>query len=217
MAGAWGGGNFGAMSHDSSPDSKVISITDAARSHILELRNAEPDGDRLGIRLEILTDTGPDFTYDLSFQVVTKAAFTDSVQNHDGLRTVIPEKDMVNLQGAVLDWEEGGLVLRNPNKPKPFTMEGLVVDDELSAKIRGLLDAEINPALDSHGGFVTYVGHDEELAAYLSMGGGCQGCSMSRMTMVEGVQKSLVTAFPEIPKVVDVTDHAAGATPYYAG
>ncbi|MGE0306646.1 MAG: NifU family protein, partial [Acidimicrobiia bacterium] len=48
-------------------------------------------------------------------------------------------------------------------------------------------------------------------------GGGCQGCSMSRMTMVSGVQTQLKEAIPEITKVIDVTDHTAGSNPYYTG
>ena len=51
---------------------------------------------------------------------------------------------------------------------------------------------EVNPALAAHGGFVTYVGHDGEGTAYLTMGGGCHGCSMSRLTMLDGVQTMLV-------------------------
>lgn len=196
-------------------DEFVITVSPEAHTHVVALRDEEPEGKELGIRLEILSDTGVDFTYDLSFQVITKAALSDSVRNHDGLRVIIPAKDVSNLQGAVLDLEDGGLVLRNPNKPKPFTMEGLTTEGELALRITALIDAEINPALAAHGGFVSFIGHDDEPAAYLSMGGGCQGCAMSRMTMVEGVQSQLKAEIPELVKVVDVTDHTAGANPYY--
>jgi Fe/S biogenesis protein NfuA len=47
------------------------------------------------------------------------------------------------------------------------------------------------------------------------MGGGCHGCSMSKMTMLEGVQTTVVEQVPAILKVRDVTDHATGANPYY--
>jgi Fe/S biogenesis protein NfuA len=47
------------------------------------------------------------------------------------------------------------------------------------------------------------------------MGGGCHGCSMSKMTMLEGVQTTVVEQVPAILKVRDVTDHATGSNPYY--
>jgi Fe/S biogenesis protein NfuA len=47
------------------------------------------------------------------------------------------------------------------------------------------------------------------------MGGGCHGCSMSRMTMLDGVQTMMVEQIPEIERVRDLTDHASGENPYY--
>jgi Fe/S biogenesis protein NfuA len=82
--------------------------------------------------------------------------------------------------------------------------------------INEVLRGEVNPALAAHGGFVTFVGHDGEGTAYLTMGGGCHGCSMSRMTMLEGVQTTLVEKVPGVLKVRDLTDHTSGETPYYS-
>ena len=94
-------------------------------------------------------------------------------------------------------------------------IEGLTGDDELSAEIDALVSGEVNPALAVHGGFVTYVGHDGEGTAYLTMGGGCHGCSMSRLTMLDGVQTMMVEAIPAIQRVKDLTDHTTGENPYY--
>ena len=47
------------------------------------------------------------------------------------------------------------------------------------------------------------------------MGGGCQGCAVSSLTLREGIEKSIVQHVPEITEVVDATDHTAGANPYY--
>ena len=77
------------------------------------------------------------------------------------------------------------------------------------------VDAEVNPALAAHGGYVTFVGHDGEGHAYLTMGGGCHGCSMSRMTMLQGVQTMIADAVPGIEKVIDATDHSTGENPFY--
>jgi Fe/S biogenesis protein NfuA len=199
-----------------SADHGVITVTPAARDELIQLRDAEPERDRLGVRIEILSDEGPDFTYDLSFQVITKAALTDLVRNHDGLRVIIPDADAPNLEGATLDFEPGGLVLRNPNRPRPVQIGNLVIDGELADKVRSVIDEDVNPALAAHGGYVTFAGHDGEGRVYLTMGGGCHGCSMSRMTMLQGVQTMIKEAVPGVDKVIDATDHTTGENPYYS-
>ena len=205
--------------------SSIITITPNALSELAALRDTEPDADRLGLRLEIISAAGEDFKYDLSFDVVTKAAFTDEVRTHTAadddqqvttLKVIIPGASLDLLEGATLDHtSSAGLIIRNPNKPQAPTVEGLVHDDSLSAEVEALVATEVNPALAAHGGFVTYVGHDNEGTAYLTMGGGCHGCSMSRMTMLEGVQTMIVEALPAIERVRDLTDHTSGENPYY--
>ena len=60
------------------------------------------------------------------------------------------------------------------------------------------------------------LGHDGDGKAYLTMGGGCHGCSMSRMTMLQGVQATIRERVPAIAKVIDATDHASGENPYFS-
>jgi Fe/S biogenesis protein NfuA len=47
------------------------------------------------------------------------------------------------------------------------------------------------------------------------MGGGCHGCSMSKVTMLEGVQTTLVEKVAGIQRVRDLTDHNSGENPFY--
>jgi len=184
------------------------------------LRDTEPDGERLGLHLEIVSAPGEEFQYDLSFEVVTKAAFTDEVRTHtvgdSSIKVIIPAKDVELLQGATLDHTATqGLIIRNPNRPQAPVIEGLTRDDALSAEIESVISGEVNPALAAHGGFVTYVGHDGAGTAFLTMGGGCHGCSMSRMTMLDGVQTMLVDHVEGVERVRDLTDHASGENPFY--
>ena len=201
--------------------SQIITITPEALKELVQLRDSEPDADRLGLRLEIVSAPGEDFKYDLSFDVVTKAAFTDEVRTHTqpeigSLKVIIAGSSIDLLEGSTLDHTSTqGLVIRNPNRPKPPAIEGLISDDELSAEVDALVTGEVNPALAAHGGFVTYVGHDGEGTAYLTMGGGCHGCSMSRMTMLDGVQTMIVEQLPAIQRVKDLTDHSTGESPFY--
>ncbi|MFM9038078.1 MAG: NifU family protein [Actinomycetota bacterium] len=194
----------------------IITITDDALVELIKLRDAEDDAASLGLRLEVVSSAGEEFKYDLSLDEFRRAAFTDEVRTHGGMKVIIPAKDIELLQGAVLDYSSStGLVIRNPNKPAAIVVEGLVREDELSAEIEAVLATDVNPSLAAHGGFVTYVGHDSEGTAYLTMGGGCHGCSMSRMTMLEGVQTTLVEKVAGVERVRDLTDHSNGENPFY--
>jgi len=203
------------------PASTIITITPDALRELVALRDQEADGDRLGLRLEIASAPGEDFRYDLSFDVVAQAPLTDEVHTHEGedgarMKVIIPGRDVDRLRGATLDHTSTqGLVIRNPNRPEVPSVEGLTRDDALSAQIEAVVATEVNPALAAHGGFVTYVGHDGDGTAYLTMGGGCHGCSMSRMTMLDGVQTMLVEQVEGVERVKDLTDHTSGENPFY--
>jgi len=200
----------------------IITITETALAKLIELRADESDADQLGLRLAIASQPGEDFRYDLSFDEYLKAAFTDEVRTHEGadgqsIKIIVPDRDVELLQDATLDFTDSqGLVIRNPNRPQAPDVEGLTNDDELSAQIEALVSSEVNPALAAHGGFVTYVGHDGEGTVYMTMGGGCHGCSMSKMTMLEGVQTMLSEQIEDVQRVKDLTDHSTGENPFYS-
>ena len=204
-------------SETSTGSEPIITITPEAIENLMEMRDDEADGDQLGLRLAIASEPGEEFRYDLSFEEFLKAAFTDEVRTHDGLKVIIPGADVELLSGATLDHSATqGLVIRNPNKPAAPNVDGLTNDDALSAEIDALVSSEVNPALAAHGGFVTYVGHDGAGTAYMTMGGGCHGCSMSKMTMLDGVQTMLSEAIEGVEKVKDLTDHSTGSNPFYS-
>ena len=195
----------------------IIEITPAALDIISGLRADEPDPDELGLRVAVISGPGEDFRYDLSFEAYLTAGFTDEVRTIGEMKVIVPADSVRSLQGATLDHTESqGLVIRNPNRPEPLHVEGLVNDDELSAEIEAVLSAEVNPALAAHGGFVTYVGHDDDGVAYLTMGGGCHGCSMSAATMMDGVQTMLIDSVEAVTAVRDLTDHTTGSNPFYS-
>jgi Fe/S biogenesis protein NfuA len=47
------------------------------------------------------------------------------------------------------------------------------------------------------------------------MMGGCQGCAASAMTLRQGIERMVREEIPEVRDIVDLTDHDAGANPYY--
>ncbi len=87
-------------------------------------------------------------------------------------------------------------------------------EEDMARTIQDLLDSQINPVLASHGGFVK-LHRVEGCDVHVEMGGGCQGCAASRQTMKHGIERAIREAIPQVREVIDATDHAAGANPYY--
>ena len=87
--------------------------------------------------------------------------------------------------------------------------------DQPKAKdAQGLLDDVINPAIAAHGGKVV-IDRLEGGTLFLRFEGGCQGCAMVELTLRQGIEPILTKHIAEVAAVVDETDHAAGAAPYF--
>jgi Fe-S cluster biogenesis protein NfuA len=50
----------------------------------------------------------------------------------------------------------------------------------------------------------------------IAMSGGCQGCASSTATLRDGFETMARRVAPELTQIVDTTNHAAGAAPFYA-
>jgi len=198
----------------------VLAVSDAAIDQVLALRAAEDDAEALGLRVEITGTAGVEFTYDLSFDPVADAdpAAGDSVVHQGELPVIVPADSIDRLRGATLDLPRNGsegLVMRNPNRPNPLAGVELELSGDVAERINQLLDQSVNPALAAHGGFASLV-EVQGSTAVVTMGGGCQGCAVSAVTLREGIQKAILEHIPEITEVVDATDHDAGENPFYS-
>jgi Fe/S biogenesis protein NfuA len=198
----------------------VLTVTEPAREKILELRAQEDEPESLGLRVEVTGVRGVEYTYDLTFDPVAEADVDagDLVDRQGELSVIIPSDSIDALRGATLDLPtnsaQAGLVLRNPNRPDPLAGGHVELSGTAEEKVQQLLDKQINPALAMHGGFAG-LDRVEGDVAYVTMGGGCQGCAVSAMTLREGISRSIRQTIPEIREVVDVTDHSMGENPYY--
>ena len=87
-------------------------------------------------------------------------------------------------------------------------------DAELGAAVQELLDREVNRSIASHGGKISLV-DVRGGRLFITMGGGCQGCASSQVTLRQGFEVMVKRVAPEITEIVDATDHAAGRQPFY--
>lgn len=199
----------------------VLAATPQAITKVLEIRASEEDPDLVGLRVEITGFSGVDYQYDLSFEPLADAPDGASVTVQGGLPVIIPADSIDALRGATLDLPtnpaQGGLVIRNPNRPNPLAGLNLELEGTVAEKVQALLEQSINPSLAAHGGYASLVGVDDATNnVFVTMGGGCQGCAMSRATLTHGIQAAIKEAIPEVAEVIDATDHTQGENPFYA-
>ena len=83
-------------------------------------------------------------------------------------------------------------------------------------QVNTLIQNDVNPSIASHGGVIT-LHNVSDGKAYVTMGGGCQGCSMSSVTLKQGVESYIVAKVDGVNEVVDITNHSEGENPYYSG
>jgi Fe/S biogenesis protein NfuA len=198
-------------------DVVVFTVTPEAIARILELREAEEEPAGLALRVEVTGTSGVEYAYDLTFDPIAEAEAADAVYQQDGLPVIVPAGSIEQLTGATLDIPAGGgpgLVLRNPNRPDPLSGKHLELTGTIAEQVEQLLREQINPALAAHGGFAELRGVEDD-KVYVTMGGGCQGCAVSAMTLRDGIARSIKEAIPEVTEVIDTTDHASGENPYY--
>lgn len=197
----------------------VLTVSPAALERVLEIRDGEEDPGTLCLRVAITGTSGTDYTYDLAFEVISELDEADDLSVQGGLSVVVAADSVEEMRGSTLDVPsasgQGGLVIRNPNKPNPLVGRNIELTGDLADKVRQLLAEAVNPSLAAHGGFADLVGV-EDTTVFITMGGGCQGCSMSAATLREGIQVAIKEAIPEVTDVVDVTDHEAGDNPFYS-
>ncbi|MCX7789643.1 MAG: NifU family protein [Chloroflexaceae bacterium] len=79
-----------------------------------------------------------------------------------------------------------------------FAMHGLVRLD-LATRVARVLE-QVRPFMQSHGGDVELV-EVREATVFVRLHGACNGCSMSAVTLREGVEEAILSQIPEIRQV----------------
>ena len=94
-------------------------------------------------------------------------------------------------------------------------LDALPPEEEVRERVSKVIEMEINPGIASHSGVVT-LERVEGNSVYITMGGGCQGCAASAITLRQGIHTSFRKAVPELGAIYDETDHSAGENPYFS-
>jgi Fe/S biogenesis protein NfuA len=187
----------------------MIKIDDIAREKIFKMMGTD-EKPKLGIRVKISGKSADKYRHDLSFVTEENLKENDKFVETNAVRVYYDPADTEQLNGTIVtyfdDPWEGGFKVENPNTP--------TWNDPKAAEIQKYIESEINPGLAMHGGFVDLLDVRKD-TVYVKMGGGCHGCSSVDVTMKQGIEQMIVSAFPAIAEVVDVTDHASGTNPYY--
>lgn len=77
-------------------------------------------------------------------------------------------------------------------------------DDEVSARIRELIETRVRPAVAQDGGDIIFHGFEEGIV-YLQMRGACSGCPSSTATLRHGIENMLKYYVPEVTEVRPVS------------
>jgi Fe/S biogenesis protein NfuA len=191
----------------------VVTFTDGAKAHVVAFLAEESEP--LAVRIEVLDSSPLAPQYDLALIEESEKEAGDQVYEQGGFEVVVPRSSVDLLQGATVDWVESmqgsGFKVENPNIV-PIG-EGLA-EGPLADRVKQVIEMQVNPAIASHGGSVTLVEVRGDVV-YLEMMGGCQGCGMAAVTLAQGIRRIIMENLPDVKDIVDVTNHDAGANPYY--
>lgn len=191
----------------------MVTFTEGAKAHVVAF--LAEDDEPLVVRIEVLDSSPLAPRYDLSLIEESEKEADDEISEHDGFEVVVPRSSVDLLRGASVDWVESlqgsGFKVENPNI---VPIGDGVAEGPLTDRVKHVIDLQVNPAIASHGGSVRLVEVRSDVI-YLEMQGGCQGCGMAAVTLAQGIRRILMESIPEIRDIVDITNHEAGADPYY--
>jgi len=191
-----------------------IEFTDLARDAVLRFTDMGSDRGP-AIRVQVASTSPLDPRYEITLIDHDEKCEEDLVFNEQGFDVVVDPESAKLLDGARIDWieslTESGFKVENPNLA-PIGSKPL--EGPLADRVQQVIDQYVNPGVAQHGGRVTLVEVRDDIV-YLQMGGGCQGCGMASVTLSQGIERILKEQVPEIVGIEDVTNHAAGDSPYF--
>jgi Fe/S biogenesis protein NfuA len=169
------------------------------------------------LRLSVKNPGAGSPQYDMALEQL--GSTSDIVLDAGGFSVVVDAASLPEVDGATVDFVDDplrpGFRVDPPVPEVPSGAIGAGLDPDglspLAAQVRFILDQHINPGI---AGRAELVGIQDDVV-YLALGGGCQGCAMASVTLKQGIEQVIKQALPQVRAVVDATDHAHGANPFY--
>ncbi|MEN8376361.1 MAG: NifU family protein [Gemmatimonadota bacterium] len=185
----------------------MITLTDRARARLTLLIDQLDDDACLRLSHAGGSPLAPD--YDLAIVDLASRTESDRLVDAEGISVLLGEDSGAALTVDFVDGQEAsGFQVRRT------AAAGVAGAGTLAERVQRVIDERVNPGVAAHGGKITL--HEvRDDVALIEMSGGCQGCTLSQMTLRRGVERMIREAVPEILGVHDVTDHTSGDNPFY--
>lgn len=194
-----------------SSETRLFAASDLAldKFQLFRRRSGNPSA---AIRITVAPEAPLPEKYQLEFEAPDSNRSGDVIHRLGGLVFHLDERSAELMAGTTIDFVEGmwssGFRFETPDRLR-------LMSDPLATEVQRVLDEHVSPMLAAHGGQVGLV-DVRDGRAYVQFGGGCQGCGLAPMTLKSGIVATLKRLVPRIVEVVDVTDHPAGESPYFA-
>lgn len=202
-------------------ENQIIQISAAAAAKIAELieTRGKPG---LAVRVAIRGSLpGGGYQTEFKFQERADATEADIVQPAGSFDLLFEPGVAEKIQGSKVDFDEqrysAGFNIEYPPQSQfpPGVHARHDWTDPLAQQVQKVIDDYINPGVAGHGGWVL-LKDVKDKSVFVEMGGGCQGCGLSAVTLRQGIENAIRQAVPEVGEVIDVTAHEAGENPYYS-
>jgi Fe/S biogenesis protein NfuA len=192
----------------------MISITKKAQEYFFELLKSQAPNTR--IRVFVSNPGTPGVECGILYCPEDMVTGADDFFKYDNFEVAIDKSSQPYLIDAIIDFKEdennqGSLTFKAPKLKRQDIPESASLFEKLDSFFR----TTINPSLASHGGFAQLISASEDGIIEVKFGGGCRGCSMVNVTLKEGIEANLRSAFPGmIKEVIDITDHQISEETY---
>ena len=192
----------------------MLTFTDKAREMVLEFM--DQSGEALqALRIHVNGGSPVAPSFEMTLVENTDRSEADITVDAGGFTVLVDPESADRLGEATVDFveriNESGFEIIPVHAAAPRKLP----EGPLAERVLTILESQVNPSIASHGGRIELV-DVKGTEIYMEMTGGCQGCAMSRMTLRQGVERTLRQAIPELTEIHDVTDHAAGENPFFA-
>lgn len=189
-----------------------VTITDSAQKYLIGLLEKQKC-EGIAVRMHVQSPGTVRAETCLSYCRPGEEKEDDVVVQYAGFKAYFEKRSVPFLDEARVDYDQdkfgGQLTIKAPNSKMPKIGENATMEDQITY----WLVTEINPQLAAHGGEVSLMKMEGNVAV-LKFGGGCQGCSAVDVTLKQGVEKTLMEKVPGLGGVQDITDHTDTTNAY---